>query len=45
MSLIAAVGFGRKIAAAASFHGGRMAVADDRPPDRRAAANPAGWCG
>jgi carboxymethylenebutenolidase len=29
MSLIAAGGLGRKIAAAASFHGGRLAVADD----------------
>jgi carboxymethylenebutenolidase len=29
MSLIAASGLGRKIAAAASFHGGRLAVADD----------------
>jgi len=29
MSLIAAGGHGRKIAAAASFHGGRLAVADD----------------
>lgn len=30
MSLIAAEGLGRKIAAAASFHGGRLAVAGDR---------------
>jgi carboxymethylenebutenolidase len=29
MSLIAATGLGRMIAAAASFHGGRLAVADD----------------
>ncbi len=29
MSLIAAGGLGPKIAAAASFHGGRLAVADD----------------
>lgn len=29
MSLVAAGGIGRKIAAAASFHGGRLAVADD----------------
>jgi carboxymethylenebutenolidase len=29
MSLIAAGGLGRKVAAAASFHGGRLAVADD----------------
>jgi carboxymethylenebutenolidase len=29
MSLIAATGLGHKIAAAASFHGGRLAVADD----------------
>ena len=29
MSLIAAGGLGRTIAAAASFHGGRVAVADD----------------
>jgi carboxymethylenebutenolidase len=29
MSLVAAAGLGRKIAAAASFHGGRLAVADD----------------
>ena len=29
MSLITAEGLGRKIAAAASFHGGRLAVADD----------------
>lgn len=29
MSLLAAGGLGRKIAAAASFHGGRLAVADD----------------
>jgi carboxymethylenebutenolidase len=29
MSLVAAGGLGRKIAAAASFHGGRLAVADD----------------
>jgi carboxymethylenebutenolidase len=29
MSLIAAGGLGRTIAAAASFHGGRLAVADD----------------
>ena len=29
MSLIAAAGLGHKIAAAASFHGGRLAVADD----------------
>jgi carboxymethylenebutenolidase len=29
MSLVAATGLGRKIAAAASFHGGRLAVADD----------------
>jgi carboxymethylenebutenolidase len=29
MSVIAAGGLGRKIAAAASFHGGRLAVADD----------------
>jgi carboxymethylenebutenolidase len=29
MSLIAAAGLGRTIAAAASFHGGRLAVADD----------------
>jgi carboxymethylenebutenolidase len=29
MSLIAAEGLGRTIAAAASFHGGRLAVADD----------------
>ena len=29
MSLIAAEGLGRKIAAAASFHGGRLAVAGD----------------
>ena len=31
MSLIAATGLGHKIAAAASFHGGRLAVADDPP--------------
>jgi carboxymethylenebutenolidase len=30
MSLIAAGGLGRKIAAAASFHGGRLAIADDQ---------------
>jgi carboxymethylenebutenolidase len=29
ISLIAASGLGRKVAAAASFHGGRVAVADD----------------
>jgi carboxymethylenebutenolidase len=29
MSLVAATGLGHKIAAAASFHGGRLAVADD----------------
>jgi carboxymethylenebutenolidase len=29
MSMIAAGGLGRKIAAAASFHGGRLAIADD----------------
>jgi carboxymethylenebutenolidase len=29
MSLVAAGGLGRKIAAAASFHGGRLAVASD----------------
>src|SRR5262249_56854497 len=29
MSLVAAEGLGRTIAAAASFHGGRLAVADD----------------
>lgn len=29
MSLVAAGGLGRKVAAAASFHGGRLAVADD----------------
>ena len=29
MSLVAAGGLGRKVAAAASFHGGRLAVAGD----------------
>lgn len=29
MSLVTATGLGRKVAAAASFHGGRLAVADD----------------
>src|SRR5947208_12125785 len=38
MSLIAATGLGHKIAAAASFHGGRLAVAGDRSSPHLAAA-------
>jgi carboxymethylenebutenolidase len=37
MSLVAAAGLGRTIAAAASFHGGRLAVADDPSSPHRAA--------
>jgi carboxymethylenebutenolidase len=37
MSLVAAGGLGRTIAAAASFHGGRLAVADDPSSPHRAA--------
>ena len=39
MSLIAAGGLGRTIAAAASFHGGRLAVADDPTSPHLAAGN------
>jgi carboxymethylenebutenolidase len=38
MSLIAATGLGRTIAAAASFHGGRLAVADDPSSPHRSAS-------
>jgi carboxymethylenebutenolidase len=37
MSLVAAGGLGEKIAAAASFHGGRLALADDPSSPHRAA--------
>ncbi len=41
MSLVAAGGLGRTVAAAASFHGGRLAVADD--PTYDAAAEARHW--
>jgi carboxymethylenebutenolidase len=39
MSLLTATGLGEKIAAAASFHGGRLAVADDPTSPHLAAGN------
>ncbi|WP_433732642.1 dienelactone hydrolase family protein [Nocardia sp. CA-129566] len=42
LTLCTAGAFGNRIAAAASFHGGRVAVDEQRPPPRVTAADPAG---